>query len=152
MNNERSANGDSIEQIDAGKLLISAFSKEIGVKLQPNKRLPVLDKRSWLELDGYSESPSYLCEAWVHMGISKGAQLKKVMTDAFKLLYAKTLINPNKKSNLVLLFADREAASYFQGKSWMAQCLKKYDIKVKIIKLPQNIETGLKKAQKRQYR
>lgn len=105
---------------------------------------------SWIELDGYCESPLILCEAWAHIGSPKSAQKDKVMTDAFKLLFVNTLFKGNGKC--ILLFADRKAAKHFQGKSWMAQCLKKYDIVVEIIKLPPELENRVLMAQQRQYR
>ncbi|MEE8418854.1 MAG: hypothetical protein V3S02_01940 [Dehalococcoidales bacterium] len=113
------------------------------------KKFP-LDGGSWIELDGFCESPLVLCEAWAHVGPPKSAQKNKVMADAFKLLFVNEIRGRDGKC--VLLFGDSEAAAHFQGKSWMAQCLNKHNIIVEIIEMPLELKTEILKAQKRQYR
>jgi hypothetical protein len=140
--------GDSSEQREAENMLLSKLSNELGITL--TKKKLGLDRGSWIEIDGFCESPLILCEAWAHIGSPKPAQKNKVMTDAFKLLFASTLIKSNGKR--ILLFADRDAAAHFQGKSWMAQCLKEYNIEVRIIELPEELKAKVMKAQERQYR
>jgi hypothetical protein len=140
--------GDSSEQQEAERWLLDCLSKRLGVTLA-KKRFP-LDGGGWIELDGFCESPLVLCEAWAHIGPPKSAQKNKVMTDAFKLLFVNTYVKGTGKR--ILLFADREAATHFQGKSWIAQCLNKYDITVEIIELPLELKTKVLGAQKRQYR
>jgi hypothetical protein len=140
--------GDSSEQREAEAWLMDALSQKLGVRLV--KRRWSLGEGSWIELDGFCESPMILCEAWAHIGTPKSAQKNKVMTDAFKLLFVKALLKGNGKC--ILLFADRDAAAHFQGKSWMAQCLREYDITVEVIELPPEVKDKVLKAQKRQYR
>lgn len=148
MNNMTILAGDAIEQRNAEKWMINAFSKKLGVTL--TKKKWDLEKGSWIELDGYCESPLILCEAWAHIGSPKSAQKDKVMTDAFKLLYVNALIKGNGK--LIILFADKKAASPFQGRTWMAQCLSEHNITVEIIELPPELKTEVLEAQQRQYR
>ena len=140
--------GDSSEQQEAEGWLLDCLSRNLGVAL--TKRRFVLDEGSWIEVDGFCEFPLVLCEAWAHIGPPKSAQKNKVMTDAFKLLFVNTLLKEDGKR--ILLFADREAAAPFQGKSWMAQCLSKHNIIVEIIELPSGVKTKILKAQERQYR
>jgi len=140
--------GDSSEQQEAERWLLDCLSRNLRVTL--TKRRFALDRGSWIELDGFCESPLVLCEAWAHIGPPKGAQKNKVMADAFKLLFVNALVKGDGK--LILLFADREAAAHFQGKSWMAECLHKHNIIVEIIELPLELKTKILKAQKRQYR
>lgn len=140
--------GDSSEQQEAERWLLDCLSRNLRVTL--TKRRFDLDGGSWIELDGFCESPLVLCEAWAHIGPPKSAQKNKVMTDAFKLLFVNALIKGDGKR--ILLFADREAAAHFQGKSWMAQCLNKHNIMVEIMELPLELKTKILKAQKRQYR
>lgn len=109
-----------------------------------------LPEGGWIELDAFCESPLVLCEVWAHIGPPKSAQKNKVMTDAFKLLFASTLVKGNGKR--ILLFADRNAAGHFQSKSWMVQCLKEHNIIVEIIELPPKLKIKVQKAQQRQYR
>ncbi|MDP2767323.1 MAG: hypothetical protein Q8O41_07730 [Candidatus Methanoperedens sp.] len=142
------AAGDSKEQRKAEEQLVNALSEKLEVSL--TKKKWKLGKGSWIEVDGFCDSPLILCEAWAHIGNPKSAQKHKVMTDAFKLLFIDNLLYGDGKR--ILLFADKKAATHFQGKSWMAQCLKKHNIIVEIIELPTEIKTDVKKAQKRQYR
>ncbi len=137
--------GNSDEQRKAEEWMINEFFNRHKVKL--SKRKFNLENGSWIELDGYCESPSTLCEAWSHIGTPKSAQKDKVMTDALKLIYLNMHIKENSK--LYLLFADNEAAAHFKGKTWMAQCL---NIIVEIIELPPELREEVKSAQKRQYR
>lgn len=141
--------GDSSEQREAEEWLVNALSKKLGLQLTKRKRLD-LPEGGWIELDAFCESPLVLCEVWAHIGSPKSAQKDKVMTDALKLLFASTLVKGNAKR--ILLFADHDAAAHFQGKSWMAQCLKKHNIKVEIIKLTPKLKINVQEAQRRQYR
>ena len=140
--------GDSSEQQEAENWLLDCLSRHLGVTL--TKKRFSLDEGGWIELDGFCESPLVLCEVWAHIGPPKGGQKNKVMADAFKLLFLNTLVKGD--GIRILLFADREAAAHFQGKSWMAQCLNKHGIIVEIIELPLELKTKILKAQKRQYR
>ena len=140
--------GDSREQQKAEIWLLDSLSRHLGVTL--TKKRFSLDEGGWIELDGFCESPLVLCEAFAHIGPPKGGQKHKVMADAFKLLFVNALVKGDGKR--ILLFADREAAARFQGKSWMAQCLNKHNIIVEIIEPSLERKTELLKAQKRQYR
>ncbi len=140
--------GDSSEQRGAEQWLLNALSDKLGVKL--TKQRLSLENGSWIEVDGYCDSPKVVCEIWAHIGAPKSAQKNKVMTDAFKLIFVDTLLKSNSKR--ILLFADHEAASHFQGKSWMSQCLVEHDIDIEVIELPLDLRTKVIDAQKRQYR
>lgn len=141
---------DSTPQQEVGEWLISAFSKKLGLQLV--KKRKYLSNGGWIELDGFSESPIVLCEAWAHIGKVKPAQSSKVMKDALKLLFFNTLIEAGGKHRLILLFADLEAASHFQDRSWRALCLRHYKIEVEVIPLPKELNDKVLDAQKRQYR
>lgn len=141
--------GDSAEQREAEEYLINSFSEELKTKLE--KRRFSIHDRGWLEIDGVSDSPLILCEAWAHIGLAKSAQKHKVLTDATKLLFTKEFLIKN-KSRCILLFCDMQAASHFKGYSWMAQYLKSKEIEIKVIVLPKHIRDKVVNAQKRQHR
>lgn len=113
--------GDSSEQREAEIWLVEQLAAKLGIKLE--KRRKPLNGGSWVELDGLSEAPLVLCEAWAHIGKPKTAQKWKIMMDAFKLLFVNSLYS--KVGKRILIFSDQKAASHFQGKSWMAQCLRR---------------------------
>jgi len=142
------APGDSSEQQEVEEWLVDALSKKLGVTL--SKKTWSLDGGSWIELDGFCESPMILCEAWAHIGPPKSAQKNKVMTDAFKLLFVGTFFEGN--GQRILLFADPDAGAHFQGKSWMARCLREHDIRIEVIELPPELKAKVLKAQRRQFR
>lgn len=140
--------GDSSEQREAEKELLSKLSKNLGVTWN-KEPLPLMESGR-IELDGFCKESLVFCEAWAHIGPPKPAQKNKVMADALKLLFAKAQFND--KGTCILLFADHAAAAPFQGKSWMAQCLKKFDIKIEVIELSPEKKAEVLNAQKRQYR
>ena len=129
--------------------MIGALSRAKGITLI--KKSWPLAKGSWIELDGFCESPPVLCEAWAHIGPPKSAQKNKVMTDAYKLLLVSELIN-EPASEKILLFADPDAAAHFRRKSWMAECLLKHRIAVEVFEPPADLRRAILNAQKRQYR
>jgi hypothetical protein len=140
--------GTSREQQEAEKWLIGRLSKQLGIYLARKRLYPI--GRSWLELDGYSENPLILCEAWAHVGRPKSAQKNKVMADALKLLYVKAFLREN--GRCILLFGDEQAASHFQHNSWNANCLESHGIEVNIIRFTPEWENRVLAAQERQRR
>ena len=143
--------GDSSEQQSAEEAMLLNLSAQLSVPL--GKRKFQLD-RGWLEVDGVSESPPILAEAWAHQGPPKSAQKNKVMTDAFKLLYAKSFLTQQgwPAPQLILAFAAEDAASHFQRDSWMAQALTAQGIERVVVDLPRDLRDAVRRAQRRQFR
>lgn len=146
--NDESQAGDSDEQRQAGEHLIQRLAQELGVSLSL-KRMN-LPRGGWLELDGYSEEPPIISEAWAHIGPPKSAQKSKVAKDAFKLLLAEKLLNRDFRK--ILVFADSRAAAHFLGRSWIARGLDAAGIEVKVFELPDRIREMVLGAQRRQFR
>ncbi len=142
------APGDSLEQQEAEDQMIRLVAESLGVTVA--KRRFELPAGGWLEIDGFSEAPRILCEAWAHIGKPKSAQKNKVMADAMKLIFASSLGPAPER--LILAFADEDAAGHFRGDSWMAQALKAKGIETQVVKLPNDVRERIVKAQSRQYR
>ena len=140
--------GDSSEQRKAEDILLEIVSDSIGKPLH-EYRHKIED--SWLQVDGASDDNTVLCEAWAHIGKPKPAQKNKVMSDALKLLYVEKLLEKTVHRK-ILIFADDDAASEFQGRSWRAKCLKKFNIEVLVVNIPEQLRSEILTAQKRQYR
>ena len=138
---------DSSEQRRAEVALIAGLSKELGVSLQ--KRELHLTTCA-IQIDGYSENPPIMCEAWAHRGKPKGGQPHKVLTDAFKLLFADTVLG--KIHRKILVFADEAARKPFVEDKWQAQCLKHFGFETYVVSLPEEQLERIKKAQERQRR
>ena len=138
---------DSSEQRDAEVALIAGLSKELGVPLQKRE----LDLTTCvIQIDGYSENPPIMCEAWAHRGKPKGGQPHKVLTDAFKLLFADTVLGEIHRK--ILVFADEAARKPFGGDKWQAQCLKHFGFETYVVSLPKKRLEMIDRAQKRQRR
>ena len=142
------AAGDSAEQRAAEALLIEALAKRLGVDLVP-KRYPLPDGGR-VELDGWSETPPIICEAWAHIGPAKSAQKNKLASDALKLAFAAQFMPPETRRILVL--ADRAAAAHLGPSAWMTQALKAFGVEVEVVDLPLEVVEGLRTAQRRQFR
>ena len=138
---------DSSEQRDAEVDLIAGLSKELGVPLRKRE----LDLTACtIQIDGYSENPPIMCEAWAHRGKPKGGQPHKVLTDAFKLLFADTVLG--KIYRKILVFADEAARKPFVEGKWQAQCLKHFGFETYVVSLPKGQLEKIKRAQERQHR
>jgi hypothetical protein len=111
--------GDSPEQRAAEGLLITGLSQRLGV---PRAKKRIVLPGGVLEIDGVSESPPIICEAWAHPGRAKTAQRNKLFTDAFKLIYAAQFLP--KETRKILVVADPKAVRHLGGKGWMAQALR----------------------------
>ncbi len=140
--------GGSKEQREAEVYMISTASQEFGYPLSPKSfHLP---NSARIEVDGVSEEPAVLCEAWAHIGRVRSAQSDKVMTDALKLVFLEQ--SAGKKYRKMLLFSDERARVHFSGRSWKAACLRYFGIETGVIQLPDDLRRRVLEAQKRQYR
>lgn len=139
--------GDSAEQREAEALLIAGMSKRLGVSLAKDRL--ELPNGGWMELDGVSDVPPVLCEAWAHLGPAKGGQKHKLLADALKLLYASQFFPGARK---IIVLADKDAARHLQGRGWMAGVLKAFRIEVRTVSLPKTIRAKVQAAQRRQVR
>lgn len=127
--------------------MLEWLAKSLGVDLKP-RRLLLGDR--YIEIDGVSQEPAVLVEAWAHQGPAKAAQKAKITNDAFKLLAAKRLLDGD--AGWVLLFADAEAARPFIGGTWRAAALYEAGIEVLVAELPGRVSEAIRAAQLRQYR
>lgn len=115
-----------------------------------DKKTFTIGTKARIEVDGYCDSPKIYCEVWADIGIPKSAQKNKVMTDALKLHFIRDKNGGD--GRCILLLADEKAVKHFRANSWMAECLKYYEIEVMVEKLEPDLEVKVLEAQKRQYR
>lgn len=146
--NSVKAAGDSIEQRLAESALLEELGKKLGVTL--TKKTLRLPDGGRLELDGASDAPPIICEAWAHIGPAKVAQKHKLMTDAFKLSFASLFLPSGTRK--ILVMADPEAARHLRGRGWMAQALKANNIELHFVELRAETIDAVRAAQKRQFR
>lgn len=144
--------GDSRVQRRAEAVATRLLEERFGVGLA--KRVIPLPGGGHLEVDAASDTPPILCEIWAHQGAPKSAQKAKVMTDALKLVYARSLLVASGAAapRLVIAFSDEPAARHFREKSWMAAALAELDVEIEVVELPQDVRTAVQQAQIRQRR
>ena len=140
--------GDSSEQQSAEGWLLQRMSQGLEVRLREHRIQQ--DSGRYPELDGFCESPPYLCEIWAHVGPPKPAQKYKVMKDTLKFLCARQHLGGN--ARCILIFGDAEAAAHFQGASWMAECLTDLGIEVHVMQMPPGLTEQVSEAQEREKR
>lgn len=138
---------DSTAQREAEPLMIEAVAKVVKVPL--TKRRIELGGGVTCEVDGVSEDGRVLVEAYAHQGAMRGAQLKKVAEDAFKLV---TITKGLNDARLIIAFADETAAKSFLGTSWKAEALRRWQIEVLVVEIDQDVRAGILDAQVRQFR
>jgi hypothetical protein len=134
--------GDSSEQRRAERLMLDCLERQLHCHLERPWRRP-LPGGGRLEVDGGTDDPesALLVEAWAHQGPPKPAQRAKVLTDAFKLSFAATLLA--QRPRLLLLFSDEKAAAPFRSlRSWPAAALREAEEE----------RARIRDAQRRQYR
>ncbi len=140
--------GDSAVQRDAETVLLAALSASIGVSLAP-ARIDLPDG-SYVEVDGVSDTPPVLVEAWAHQGPAKSAQRHKVLADSLKLAHVAAALGAGHRK--ILCFSDEEAARTFKSRTWYAGALRRLDIQVHVVDLPTEWRERIVDAQRRQYR
>ena len=133
---------DSSAQRAAEAMMLKRLGADLGCCLAAGKV-------GAMEIDGVSESPPILVEAWAHQGPPKGGQYHKVMNDAFKLIYARSMLDGRgrQQPRLILAFADGQAAAPFRGGGWRAQGLDAMDIEVRVVDLPGGVRGNLRHTQ-----
>lgn len=142
--------GDSAEQRTAERHMLDALGLEIGLRLDA-RRLQ-LANGARVEVDGADEGLTTLVECSARFGLPRGAQPKKILTDAFKLQWVATQLHV-RPDRLILCFADAVAASPFLNlKSWGARAIADAGIKICVVELPEEVEALVRAAQTRQFR
>jgi hypothetical protein len=140
--------GDSAEQQAAELVVLAEVTRMLNATLTKTRRRI---GASSVEVDGLSEDPPILVEAWAHQGAPRPAQKCKVMADALKLLLVERALFPD-GARKVLALTDGTAAAHFSGRSWMAEALRQFGVEVMVVELPVEMRERIRCAQRRQFR
>jgi hypothetical protein len=147
---DETAPGDSYVQRLAEATILKLLSEDLGVEIRP-RRLEMADGIH-VDLDGVHDSPDHqpvLVEAWAHQGPPRPAQKAKVMTDALRLLWVDRSRYEG-GARKILALTDDDAAKHFRGKTWMGSALRELGIEVRVVSLPDEMRSQIRKAQERQ--
>jgi hypothetical protein len=138
---------DSAEQRSAERAIIAAVSTQLSVDLAP-ARIAIGDAH--VEIDGASPDRAVLVEAYARIGALKGAQPRKLATDAFKLAWAGQKVGATR---LVIAVADDAAARYLQRPgAWLTAAIQDAGVEVLVAELDETTRAAILEAQTRQYR
>ena len=136
---------DSATQREAETLIRERLAEALRVDLS-SKTLSIGEGATAV-VDGASPDESVLVEIFARQGVLKGGQKQKIKGDALKLI---TLARTRPKARLILAFGDEEAARFALEKSWLAESLRIWGIKVFVVDLEPDVRSGLRGAQARQ--
>lgn len=142
------ADGDSAVQREIEPEVLAGLGSRLSVHLAPQSFR--LGDGCRVEIDGCSTHPPVLCEVFAHMGVLLPGQKKKIITDAFKLIYAEKALAI--QAHKILALTDDAAAAALRGRAWYAQAFTALGIEVHVVKLSAASEERLRAAQGRQGR
>lgn len=135
-------------QQQAEPLAIAEVSAIVGVALTP-RRIDMGDGVS-VEIDGASADGSVLVEVSAHVGPLRGAQPRKLASDAFKLVWAGKRLG---STRLVIAVVDDGPAAYLRRpKAWLTAALLDSRVEVLQVSLPALVHAGIAEAQTKQFR
>jgi hypothetical protein len=137
---------DSGEQGLAERELVHQLSIDVGVPLEATRI--DLGKGAHIVVDGFNRDHQILCEAYAHIGFTRGGQPHKVAKDILKMLAAEKHLQGQWRK--ILCFADESAAQCAIGRSWLAAVRDDLGIEVKVFRLPADLHAAVVAAQQRQ--
>lgn len=136
---------DSSEQRAAEEMIRSQVSAWLGKELA--SATLKLESGAAVQVDGAAADESAFVEIFARQGALKGGQRHKVATDALKLM---TIGRSRPNADLLIAFADEQAASYATKGTWMSEALATWGIKVLVVDLDEEVRDGIRAAQVRQ--
>ena len=136
---------DSSEQQEAESYMLQALEKRLGLRFDSNAILPV---SVGVQPDAIDPISKVIVEVYARVGAVKGAQLHKIKGDILKLALIGTELGSEWRK--ILCFASDAAASYVQGKSWVAEATKVFGVEVQVVQLPSEQQSRVVAAQSRQ--
>lgn len=129
----------SLVQREAELEIVTRVGNQLGVDLA-KRRVTYHD--SVMEPDGVAPDDSVFVEVFARIGPFKSGQLRKVATDALKLI---ALQDSHPTATFVLAFADQAAADSLAG--WQLAVLERHGIQRIVVTLPAALRQKLLAAQ-----
>jgi hypothetical protein len=117
----------------------------VGTELAP--AAVTFDTGARVQVDAVADDESVLAEIFARQGKLKGGQQKKVAIDTLKLI---TLGRSRPDAELILVFADHDAAAYALGRGWLAEALTTWKVRVEVIEIDDSLRDQIRAAQARQ--
>jgi len=141
---------DSIEQRDVEKKVINLLEQQFGFKLTSGSIS--LDNKVHIQVDAYNKNQKVFIEIYSGTGNLKPAQIKKVITDGFKLLTLQKIYMQNQDCRKIICFVDNSVLKIFQSDNWYSKAFKEFGIETIIQEISYDDRLILQNAKIRQIR
>ena len=136
---------DSSVQLDAQAVISRKLEERVGKRIR--ETTVALGGGAQVRVDGVDPEETVFVEIFAHQGALKGGQKHKVATDALKLI---TIGRTRPDAELILAFADEDAAAFATKGSWMSEALAAWGVTVYLVDIDSAVRDGIKDAQLRQ--
>lgn len=143
---ESGEKSSSIEQQMAERILFEKVQYWLNKDLKENAK--ILVGKTYMQPDFYSREDGIIGEIFAHIGKPKGGQDDKVAKDILKMLLLEKL--EKRAYRKIIVVCDEQEMKKLTGTSVIAECIRQFDIEVKMIDIETDLRTMLIAAQKRQ--
>ena len=137
----------SHEQQRAEEFIADKVEEWIGCHVERNAKVVLSDGVN-IDPDLYSEKDRVICEIFAHIGFLKVGQQYKISQDILKMLLLEKSQNTTYRK--VIVVADDKVEKYLNGKSFIAESIRQFEIEIKRIKLSDEMYDMISNAQVRQ--
>ena len=145
MKNHKS-NSDCQRKVE--KFVVQTLEERLCCKLWEEHKTPVECGGVKFEFDFYNKDKNIIGEVFARIGQPKPGQVKKTLTDAFKLVSYEKLSNSSEKWEKIIVFVDKTVKACFENnKHWYAKAIEKFGITLECIDLPPALRDQLIKTQ-----
>ena len=133
---------DSSAQREAEPLIIAAVAEQLGVEFRP---VVVEWEGATVEIDGASTDLRVPVEAYAHIGPLRGAQPKKIATDAFTLAWIGPKVGAEK---LITAILGQDAAGFLARPwAWLTAAIHDAGIHVMLVDVDGPARDAVRQAQ-----
>lgn len=143
---ERSEKSNSFEQQMAEQIIFQKVQNWLNKNLKENAK--ILVGKTYMQPDFYSKEDGIIGEIFAHIGKPKKGQDNKVANDILKMLLLEKL--EKRTYRKIIVVCDEQEMKKITGTSVLAECIRQFDIEVKMINIETDLRTMLIAAQKRQ--
>lgn len=143
---EKEEKSSSIEQQMAEQVIFQKVNDWLGIELVENAKIFV--GNTFMQPDFYSKTDGIIGEIFAHIGKPKKAQDNKISNDILKMLLLEKI--EGKIYRKIIVVCDEDEMKKLKGTSVLAECIRQFDIEVKMIEIETDLRDTLIEAQKRQ--
>lgn len=147
---ENTYKSNSNEQQCAEKFIFHEIEKLFNITLKQNPKIYLNEnKKTYVQPDFYSEEDNIIGEIFSHIGKYKGSQPRKIANDILKMVLLDKVKNKKHKKFFVVCGED-EKNVLEKSCSWLSESIRRFEIKVIKIDIPDDLKGHVLSAQDRQ--